>query len=132
MKRLFYIRHGETEDNRRNVYSGQSNAPLTPLGVSEAKAAVPALVGQPIQGQARIQMARQSDPSVESLDSVRVRLTHLLCSLAGQDGNILLVGHNGTGLILTSILTGATIEDLPVIPYAKVFELPLENLGAIL
>lgn len=35
--RLFLVRHGETEFNRIRRYQGQSNSPLTPRGVAQAK-----------------------------------------------------------------------------------------------
>jgi broad specificity phosphatase PhoE len=41
VRRIFYIRHGQTEDNVRDVYSGQSNAQLTEVGRRQARSAVP-------------------------------------------------------------------------------------------
>lgn len=35
--RLFLVRHGETEFNRVRRYQGQSNSPLTPRGVAQAR-----------------------------------------------------------------------------------------------
>ena len=35
--RLFLVRHGETEFNRIRRYQGQSNSPLTPKGVAQAR-----------------------------------------------------------------------------------------------
>ncbi len=35
--RLFLVRHGETEFNRIGRYQGQSNSPLTPRGVAQAR-----------------------------------------------------------------------------------------------
>ncbi len=35
--RLFLVRHGETEFNRTLRYQGQSNSPLTPRGVAQAR-----------------------------------------------------------------------------------------------
>ncbi len=39
MKRLYYIRHGETKMNRSGHYSGTSETKLTPKGRAQAKAA---------------------------------------------------------------------------------------------
>src|SRR5437868_900867 len=39
MRRIYYIRHGQTEDNVRGVLTGQSNAQLTDAGRRQARAA---------------------------------------------------------------------------------------------
>lgn len=41
--RLFLIRHGESENNSKGVYTGQSDVPLTPLGREQAIALRPIL-----------------------------------------------------------------------------------------
>ncbi len=37
MKRLFFVRHGFTEGNRNNLFTGQSETPLTDEGKQQAK-----------------------------------------------------------------------------------------------
>ncbi len=39
MKRLFFVRHGESELNLRRTYAGQTDTPLTDHGRAQAKAA---------------------------------------------------------------------------------------------
>lgn len=39
MKQLYFVRHGESELNRSNRWSGQTDTPLTPRGHEQAKAA---------------------------------------------------------------------------------------------
>lgn len=44
MKQLYFVRHGLSEMNKKNVWSGQTDTPLTPKGHEQAK-----LLGQHIQ-----------------------------------------------------------------------------------
>ena len=42
-KRIFLIRHGQTESNRRSIYSGRSDEELTPEGIEKVKRTSPAI-----------------------------------------------------------------------------------------
>jgi broad specificity phosphatase PhoE len=46
--RYIVVRHGESEANRRRVFAGQSDSPLTPLGRRQALALAQTLRAEPI------------------------------------------------------------------------------------
>lgn len=39
MKRLYFVRHGQSEANKRHVFAGQIDTPLTAVGRAQARAA---------------------------------------------------------------------------------------------
>ncbi|MBK1872196.1 histidine phosphatase family protein [Marinobacter sp. 1-3A] len=45
---LYFIRHGETDDNRKNVWMGRKDLPLSQAGIDQAKAAAEQLAKLPI------------------------------------------------------------------------------------
>ena len=46
--RLIFVRHGESEANRKRVFAGQSDSPLTAAGRQQAAALAEALAAEPI------------------------------------------------------------------------------------
>jgi len=86
---------------------------------------VGSLTGHPQNSpHANVYRVAPNDPTLETVDQVTARLKHLLGTLPA-DGNVMLVGHAGSGRILKSILTGTAIDDIPELPNCRVFELPL-------
>lgn len=49
MNSIFIIRHGETEWNKKNVFQGKSNSPLTKKGIEAAKSFAKSLKGKNIK-----------------------------------------------------------------------------------
>ena len=49
MNSIFIIRHGETEWNKKNVFQGKSNSPLTKKGIEAAKSFAKSLKGKTIK-----------------------------------------------------------------------------------
>lgn len=166
---LYFMRHGETDDNVRNVFTGQKDVALTERGHEEARAAVPEvaklgiqeiissdlsraretaaiiadgiglsrehvranpdarevdvgdLVGEPMDQQ-RLRDARGTNPTVETIAQIEARL-HRLLQTINPDVNTLIVGHNGSGRILMSLLSGQNSADIPMLPNCQVFKL---------
>ena len=46
---LYFIRHGETDDNRDNLWMGRKDLPLNQTGVRQAKAAAEEIARMPIE-----------------------------------------------------------------------------------
>ena len=83
-----------------------------------------------LPGYLKHQADPQGDTSVETLEAAKQRLKSFIDSL-GQypDGVILLVGHNGSGLLLRGLLSGDTsdIAARPSLPNAEPFELTVKQ-----
>jgi broad specificity phosphatase PhoE len=174
MRHIYFIRHGETEDNVRNVYSGQADTPLTSRGRREAREAVPkiagyhithvissdleraeetakiiadgikfprgliqatpdlrevavgSLTGKPYRGREYIIQMRRHDPGIETTEHVYHRLRHLIHSLP-EEGNVLLVGHMGSGTLLHSLLTGGDPMAEEGLPNCGIMELKVPD-----
>lgn len=46
---LYFIRHGETDDNRNNLWMGRKDLPLNQMGIKQVKAAAEQLARLPIE-----------------------------------------------------------------------------------
>ncbi|HEY2004418.1 MAG TPA: histidine phosphatase family protein [Candidatus Saccharimonadia bacterium] len=79
-------------------------------------------------------LAHQADPqgdtTVESLAAATSRLKSFIISFKDyHDGNVLLVGHSGSGRLLRALLSGDTgnIANSPNLTNAEPFELPVNQ-----
>lgn len=59
--RFIVVRHGESEANRKRVFAGQTDSPLTPLGRRQARALADALRDEPIGRVVSSDLARARD-----------------------------------------------------------------------
>lgn len=37
MKKIYFVRHGQSEANMKKIYAGSTDSPLTPLGIQQAQ-----------------------------------------------------------------------------------------------
>jgi probable phosphoglycerate mutase len=173
-RRVYFIRHGETEDNAKHIYTGQSDTPLNNIGRKQAREAVPhistlyithilasdlarsvetaeiiaqgigfpaeliqttadlrevdvgSLAGQPDRGRRHIAAMRRHDPGIETREHVFARLRHLIVVLP-SDGNILLVGHQGSGAFLRAIVDDVDPLDIEGLGNGTVVELQVPD-----
>lgn len=179
MKKLYFLRHGESQANLDNVYAGQFDSPLTNLGRAQARQAgkiakdlgitriitsnlsraydtayimadackidrsqvvrdkrldeigLGKLVGQPRKDHQEymIYAHKGNEMEAEPLEDVVRRIRGFVADLDKyEDDNLLLVGHNGSGLILMSVLSGgngdiADMAGVPQIPNCEIVEL---------
>lgn len=65
MKRIYFVRHGQTEGNAKGVLVGRKHSPLTPLGREQAKAAGADMTGKPVD-------IIVSSPSQRALDTASI------------------------------------------------------------
>lgn len=71
MKKLYFIRHGESKANLANVSGGRTNSPLTEKGIKQAEAAGKSINGSSVQFDLIV-----SSPMIRAYDTAKAISKH--------------------------------------------------------
>ena len=82
MAKIFLVRHGQTEDNLKNIFSGWRDVDLTPLGIQEAEKVAEKLKNTPltkayssdlIRAKHTLAIILQFHPGIKPVEDPRIR-----------------------------------------------------------